>query len=140
MKFVKAEWLFWWTRKPSAEKEVLVRVHEPLSVFDLLDGNSQTHSWGIQNAMQVISQAKCGVMVLMCRSENGQQLIERIRSADKPIRAKNDLRDYGIGAQILLDLGIHKMKLLGTPRKMPSLTGFGLEITGFLSYDSSMLK
>jgi len=44
-----------------------------------------------------------------------------------------DLRTYGIGAQILRELGIAKMKLLGSPRRMPSMTGYGLEVTGFLA-------
>ena len=44
-----------------------------------------------------------------------------------------DLRTYGIGAQILRELGIAKMRLLGSPRRMPSMTGYGLEVTGFLA-------
>jgi 3,4-dihydroxy 2-butanone 4-phosphate synthase/GTP cyclohydrolase II len=43
-----------------------------------------------------------------------------------------DLRTYGIGAQILRDLGVARMKLLGSPRRMPSLLGYGLEVTGYL--------
>ena len=44
-----------------------------------------------------------------------------------------DLRTYGIGAQILRDLGVARMKLLGSPRRMPSLLGYGLEVTGFVA-------
>ena len=47
-----------------------------------------------------------------------------------------DLRTYGIGAQILRELGIAKMKLLGSPRRMPSMTGYGLEVTGFVAAES----
>jgi len=43
-----------------------------------------------------------------------------------------DLRTYGIGAQILRDLGVIRMRLLGTPRRMPSMVGFDLEVTGFV--------
>jgi 3,4-dihydroxy 2-butanone 4-phosphate synthase/GTP cyclohydrolase II len=116
---------------PSPEKEVLVRVHEPLSVFDLLDASSRSHSWNVPNALQALQDAECGVMVLLRRNEDGQQVVSRILHADEPIRARQDLRDYGIGSQILLDLGVRKMKLLAMPRKMPSMTGFGLEITGY---------
>jgi 3,4-dihydroxy 2-butanone 4-phosphate synthase/GTP cyclohydrolase II len=49
-----------------------------------------------------------------------------------PLKSSNDLRNYGIGSQILVDLGVRKMKLLSAPRKMPSMIGFGLEITGYL--------
>jgi len=44
-----------------------------------------------------------------------------------------DLRTYGIGAQILRELGVSRMRLLGSPRRMPSMTGYGLEITGFVA-------
>ncbi|MEQ1600409.1 MAG: 3,4-dihydroxy-2-butanone-4-phosphate synthase [Methylophilaceae bacterium] len=118
--------------EPSPDKEVLVRVHEPLSVFDLLDSSSRTHSWNTLKAMEAISQAECGVMVLLHRNEDGAGLIESITHADEPIRPKQALRNYGIGSQILLDCGVRKMKLLTTPRKMPSMVGFGLEVTGYL--------
>lgn len=118
--------------EPNPDKETLVRVHEPLSVFDLLDSSSLTHSWSMLNAMHAISNAECGVMVLLYHSESDTDLIERIQNADEPIRYNQELRTYGIGSQILLDLGVRKMKLMATPRKMPSMDGFGLEITGYL--------
>ena len=118
--------------EPTPDKEVLVRVHEPLSVFDLLDSASRIHSWNTLKAMETIQHADCGVIVLLHRNEDGAQLIERIRHADEPIRSKQDLRDYGIGSQILLDLGVRKMRLMAVQRKMPSMAGFGLEITGYL--------
>jgi 3,4-dihydroxy 2-butanone 4-phosphate synthase/GTP cyclohydrolase II len=52
--------------------------------------------------------------------------------AERP-SGQMDLRTYGIGAQILRELGIAKMKLLGSPRRMPSMTGYGLEVTGFVA-------
>jgi 3,4-dihydroxy 2-butanone 4-phosphate synthase/GTP cyclohydrolase II len=48
-----------------------------------------------------------------------------------------DLRTYGVGAQILRHLGVHRMKLLGSPRRMPSMTGFGLEVTSFVPMRSA---
>lgn len=118
--------------EPTADKEVLVRVHEPLSVFDLLDSTSTSHSWNTLKAMQAIQQSETGVMVLLHHNEDGADLVERIQHADEPIRIRQDLRNYGIGSQILLDIGVRKMKLLATPRKMPSMVGFGLEVTGYL--------
>jgi len=118
--------------EPSPVQEVLVRVHEPLSVFDLLDSSSRSHSWNALNAMQAIAEAGCGVIILLRRNEDGQQVVDRIQHADEPVRSRQDLRDYGIGSQILLDLGVRKMKLLSMPRKMPSMTGFGLEVTGYM--------
>lgn len=122
--------------EPGADEEVMVRVHEPLSVFDLLDSTSRTHSWNMLQAMKAIQQSGCGVIVLLHRDETGAELVERIRHADKPIRHKQDLLNYGIGSQILLDLGVRKMKLMATPRKMPSMTGFGLEVTGYVEATS----
>ena len=121
--------------KPSADNECLVRVHEPLSVFDLLDSSSCTHSWNALKAMQAIANAGCGVMILLHHTECGDDIITRIQHADEPIRYNQELRTYGIGSQILLDLGVRKMRLLATPRKMPSMMGFGLEITGY--YEAS---
>ena len=117
---------------PNPTKETLVRVHEPLSVFDLLDSSSCTHSWNTLKAMQAIAQAEAGVMVLLHQTETGNMIVERIEGADEPIRFNQELRTYGIGSQILLDCGVGKMKLLANPRKMPSMAGFGLEVTGYL--------
>jgi 3,4-dihydroxy 2-butanone 4-phosphate synthase / GTP cyclohydrolase II len=110
--------------KPEAAGETLVRVHEPLSILDLLDTSSSTHSWGVGEALQQIRRAGAGVMVLM----NCNQEEPRAPKAGRSL----DLRLYGIGAQILRDLGVGRMKLMATPRKMPSMTGFGLEVTGYL--------
>jgi 3,4-dihydroxy 2-butanone 4-phosphate synthase/GTP cyclohydrolase II len=109
--------------KPDAAKETLVRVHEPLSILDLLDEGSSTHSWGVGEALRAIRQAGAGVMVLMnCTQEEAL--------APKAARGM-DLRLYGIGAQILRDLGVGRMRLMAAPRKMPSMAGFGLEVTGY---------
>ncbi|MCB5186372.1 3,4-dihydroxy-2-butanone-4-phosphate synthase [Methylobacillus gramineus] len=115
-----------------ADQEVLVRVHEPLSVFDLIDESSRSHSWNTLQAMKEIQKAEAGVVVLLHNSESAADLVERIKFADEPVRIRQDLRNYGIGSQILLDLGVKKMKLLAAPRKMPSIVGFGLEITGYV--------
>jgi 3,4-dihydroxy 2-butanone 4-phosphate synthase/GTP cyclohydrolase II len=125
--------------KIDARSETLVRVHEPLSVIDLLDAGSGTHSWGVGEALQTIQKAGCGVMVLMNCSQAGEALESRLEDAQdaKAVRPRAgrsmDLRLYGIGAQILRDLGVGRMRLMAAPRKMPSMAGFGLEVTGYLS-------
>jgi len=118
--------------KVSAERETLVRVHEPLSVVDLLDTGSRTHSWNLNDALRAIAGAESGVMVLLHRTENGADLLDRLAMNQGAQAPKMDLRTYGIGAQILRDLGVTRMKVLGAPRKMPSMTGFDLEVTGYL--------
>jgi 3,4-dihydroxy 2-butanone 4-phosphate synthase/GTP cyclohydrolase II len=118
--------------QPTPDTACLVRVHEPLSVFDLLDSTNRTHSWSLLNAMQAISEADCGVMVLLHHAESGADIVARIAHADEPIRSNQELRTYGIGSQILIDLGVRKMRLMATPRKMPSMMGFGLDVVGYL--------
>jgi 3,4-dihydroxy 2-butanone 4-phosphate synthase/GTP cyclohydrolase II len=113
-----------------ADRETMVRVHEPLSVMDFLDVTGGGHSWPIMGAMERIAESQCGVIVLLHRPETADALLERIHPAPATSR-KYDLRDYGIGAQILRDLGVGKMKLLASPRKMPAMDGFGLEVTGY---------
>lgn len=121
---------------PTPDAECLVRVHEPLSIIDLLDKSNCTHSWNALKAMEVIANAPSGVMVLLHHEESGGNIIDRINDADKPVRTNKELRTYGIGSQILLDCGVGKMKLLATERKMPSMAGFGLEVTGYLESDN----
>ena len=117
----------------SPDAETLVRVHEPLSVMDLLDADSAAHSWSIPGALAQIAKAGRGVMVLLHRPESAAELRERAISETPPQPAKMDLRNYGIGAQILRDLNVGRMRLLAKPRKMPSMTGFDLEVTGYES-------
>ncbi len=116
-----------------AGTDVLVRVHEPVSVIDLLDAGSTSHSWNFNDALRTIARADCGVILLLHREETAAALLERAqpprRDAPQP---KMALRNYGIGAQILKDLKVKKMRLLALPRRMPSMAGFGLEITGYL--------
>lgn len=114
-------------------EEVLVRVHEPLSTLDFLDVASLEHTFSVHEAMKTIAEAGCGVIVLLRRPETSADLLERIQRTESKAPAKVDLRNYGIGAQILRDLNVTRMRLLATPRKMPSMTGFDLEVTGYVA-------
>jgi len=114
--------------------ETLVRVHEPLSVIDFLDIEDRSHSWNIYAAMKMIAEAGRGVIVLMHRRDDPLKLVERVESKNEHSNVVNrqmDLRHHGIGAQILKDLNVGKMRLMSTPRKMPSVTGFGLEVSSY---------
>ena len=115
----------------SPDSETLVRVHEPLSVIDLLDAQDATHSWTVPAALDAIDRAGRGVMVLLHRPESAQDLRRRALASEPPPSSKLDLRNYGIGAQILRDLNVGRMRLLARPRKMPSMAGFDLEVAGF---------
>ena len=115
--------------------ETLVRVHEPLSVLDFLDPGSKQQSFSIDEAQAALAKNGHGVIVLMHRPEDGEALLARLSGQNKNsprAQSKWDPRTYGIGAQILRDLGVTKMRLLSSPRRMPSMTGFDLEVTGFV--------
>ena len=115
-----------------AEAETLVRVHEPVSVLDFIDTGSSRHSFSIELAMRTIARAG-GVIVLLHREESGSDLLKVLRAEGARPAQKWDPRLYGIGAQILREVGVGKMRLLASPRKMPSMAGFGLEVCGHLS-------
>jgi len=117
------------------ERETLVRVHEPISVLDFLDCQNQRHSFSVEQAMRAIAAHGAGVIVLMRRNETGQDVLAMLKGG-APSQAPSftwDPRVYGIGAQILRELNVGRMRLLARPRKMPSMTGFGLEITGYMT-------
>ncbi|MBQ0917535.1 3,4-dihydroxy-2-butanone-4-phosphate synthase [Hydrogenophaga aromaticivorans] len=126
---VKGQW--------APDQSVAVRVHEPLSVLDALEVGRSMHSWSLEASLRHIAESGAGVAVLLNCGETAAQLLAQFegtaRSAQAPERGRMDLRTYGVGAQILRECGVHKMQLMGNPRRMPSMTGYGLEITGYLS-------
>ncbi|GAA4329531.1 bifunctional 3,4-dihydroxy-2-butanone-4-phosphate synthase/GTP cyclohydrolase II [Pigmentiphaga soli] len=124
----------------SPDAETLVRVHEPTSLLDVLEVVKSTHSWSVPAALEAIAAAPAGVVILLNCDGAGadldtefRQLAELDRSGDAcaPGRARMDLRTYGVGAQILKDLGVGRMKLLARPIRLPSMTGFSLTVTGY---------
>ena len=126
---VKGQW--------AAGETVAARVHEPLSVFDALEVGRTMHSWSLDQSLQRVAAEGRGVVVLLNCGESGAQLLAQFEGTAKashaPERGRMDLRSYGIGAQILRDCGVHKMRLMGNPRRMPSMTGYGLEIAGYIN-------
>ncbi|MCU6435454.1 3,4-dihydroxy-2-butanone-4-phosphate synthase [Undibacterium sp. Jales W-56] len=120
------------------DKEALVRVHQPVSILDLLESKITTHSWNVATAMAAVQASNCGVIVLLNCEETAEQMFDQFKALNTPDArpqgraARMDLRNYGIGAQILKDVGVGRMKLLANPRKMPSMTGFDLEVVGYM--------
>lgn len=113
------------------ERETLVRVHEPLSVMDFLEQASYPNSTSVHEALARIAASPAGVLVLMHHAETSQDLLARAAAKPEAHHAQWDPRNYGIGAQILRDLNVGKMCLIATPRKLPSMTGFGLEVVRY---------
>ena len=127
---VKGQW--------NPDEVVAARVHEPLSVLDALEVNRAMHSWSLDACLSHIATEGKGVVVLLNCGESADQLLAQFegtaRASHGPERGRMDLRTYGIGAQILRECGVHRMNLMGSPRRMPSMTGYGLEIAGYISH------
>ena len=137
--------------KPTEDQETLVRVHEPVTVLDFLDANVSTHSWPLAKALEQIAASKAGVAVLLNASgiaapndvdwlAQFQKLNGSKPESSIPLARKTDFRSYGIGAQILKDIGVGKMRLLANPNPVPSLSGYKLEVTGYAPYTTPHLE
>ena len=135
--------------KPSETEETLVRVHEPVTALDFLDAKVSTHSWPLAQALQKLASAPAGVAVLLNASgiaapsdADWLAQFQKLNSSHTdqttaPLSRKTDFRSYGIGAQILKDLGVGKMRLLANPNPVPSLSGYKLEVTGYTPFESN---
>lgn len=116
------------------DSDTWVRVHEPVNVLDFLDTQSHEHSWTLDSAMRHIAQQDQGVIVLLNAQGEANRLFDQLQQWEHPTEAPTprfDLRTYGVGAQILKDLNVGKMRLMARPRKMPSMAAYGLTITGY---------
>ncbi|WP_321792147.1 bifunctional 3,4-dihydroxy-2-butanone-4-phosphate synthase/GTP cyclohydrolase II [Caballeronia sp. J97] len=128
---------------PRPDRDTPVRVHEPLSVLDLLEIDSSTHSWTIDAAMKEIAARDLGAIVMLNCGDTKEHLVDVFRAFDQKDKAAElkrrpiDFKTYGIGAQILRDIGVGKMEVLANPRKLGSMSGYGLEVTGFVPMPGS---
>jgi 3,4-dihydroxy 2-butanone 4-phosphate synthase/GTP cyclohydrolase II len=126
--------------EPSPERPALVRVHEPFVSLDLFDFDSARHAFSVQDAMRMIAHQKEGVIVLLRRHESTAEILERLEGSARKAapNRKWDPRLHGIGAQILKDLGVGKMRVLARPKRIPSMSGFGLDIVEYVSPDDAV--
>ena len=125
--------------EPAPERPTLVRVHEPFVSLDLFDFDSARHAFSVQDAMRMVAHQKEGVIVLLRRPEPAAEILERLDESKgkRAASRKWDPRLHGIGAQILKDLGVGKMRVLARPKRIPSMSGFGLEVVEYVSPDDA---
>lgn len=124
-----------------AEDAVLVRVHLENELCDLLALREPGCGWPLRDAMQRIQAEGQGVIVILREQNQPQSLVEQLKGFEsQPVVKDNtrsspaELKTYGIGAQILSDLGVHKMRVMSAPRRLHGIGGFGLEIVDYV-YD-----
>ncbi len=122
-----------------AEQETLVRVHMADPLGDLFASRREPLHWPLATVMQRIQQAGKGVLVVLRQPGQNEQLaakIARYQQQDDDIapaiKPSWDVRTFGVGAQILAELGVRKMRVIGTPTRLTGVSGFGLELTGYL--------
>jgi 3,4-dihydroxy 2-butanone 4-phosphate synthase/GTP cyclohydrolase II len=121
------------------DEPALVRVHLQNSLCDLF-GNHRDCGWPLADALRRINDEGKGVAIILRQQEDPEQMIRRIKDyemEDKGVpvveeEKSDDLRTYGIGAQILIDLGVSHMRVLSAPKKMHALSGFGLDVVEYV--------
>ena len=127
--------------KVTRDQPTLVRVHVQSSLLDLFSTAHRSGSWTLRAALARVAQEGKGVVVVLHQHEPAADLLKHvehfhlqeqgIESAGK--RCQQELRTYGLGSQILADLGVGKMRVLSNPVKAPGMSGFGLEIVEYIS-------
>jgi 3,4-dihydroxy 2-butanone 4-phosphate synthase/GTP cyclohydrolase II len=106
----------------------LVRMHALNVLEDVLGDRSRGHGGELQASMRMIAEAGCGAIVLL-REAQAASLSQKLEAQGKGAAPEKQLRDYGVGAQILLDLGVRDMVLLSNARKtIVGLEGYGLRV------------
>lgn len=117
----------------------LVRVQIQDTLGDVLGVVNSRLGWPVNDAIERISREPAGVVIVLREQESSRELMEAVSELAKPddeLRSKRSgeavLRTYGVGAQILRDLGVNSMRVLSAPKQMQAISGFDLEITEYV--------
>jgi 3,4-dihydroxy 2-butanone 4-phosphate synthase/GTP cyclohydrolase II len=117
----------------------LVRVHIQDTLGDILGVQSPALGWPLDSAIERISREDAGVVVVLREQESSRELMEAVESLSQTPdelterrRGEAVLKTYGVGAQILRDLGVHRMRVLSAPKQMHGISGFDLEISEYV--------
>lgn len=121
----------------------LVRVHLRNTLSDMIGAESDQFGWPLRRAMKRVADEGGGVIVVLRKSEASRDLVQQIIGLNRPLSPPMDdhqadpkvLRTYGIGAQILFDLGVRRMRVLSSPKRLQGISGFGLEVVEYVACD-----
>ena len=123
----------------NSDEPVLVRVHVENTLIDLL-GSTHARGWPLRSAMKQVAESDCGVIVVIRQPDEDKAMINWMlrhpTSETEAVEQKPDLRKDGVGAQILMDLGVRKMRLMSAPKVYHGLAGFNLEIIEYVTGDN----
>ena len=123
------------------EQPTLVRVQLQNPLSDLVDIKLEGEHWPLRQVLQRVAKEGHGVVVILRPSESADALLDQIKAYHMPQRTRSgaapgkptELRTYGIGAQIIADLGVQKMRVLSAPKIVHGIAGFGLEVVEYVS-------
>jgi len=118
-------------------KPTAVRVHMLDTLCDVFGSQRGECGWSLQKAMKQIAEEGSGAIVVLRKHEEATELLDKIQQfqmkdlgvKSPELISEDDTKTYGLGAQIISDLGISKLKIIGSAWKMSALSGFGLEIS-----------
>jgi 3,4-dihydroxy 2-butanone 4-phosphate synthase/GTP cyclohydrolase II len=124
----------------SADRPTLVRVHVQNALSDLFGAQMQDTGWPLRDAMRRVADNGEGIVVVLGQHESPRDLVQHIRFYDEHEKSgepvireeQHELRTHGIGAQILTDLGVRRMRVLSAPKVVHGLSGFGLEVVEYV--------
>ncbi len=129
------------------DEPVLVRVHVQNSLCDLLGSTFSECGWPLRHAMKQVAHEGKGVIVILRNHDTARDIVQRIQachlkgtgeagpSIDLGKIKDKELRTFGVGAQILIDLGVKKMRVMSAPKHLHALAGFHLEVTEFVDFE-----
>jgi 3,4-dihydroxy 2-butanone 4-phosphate synthase/GTP cyclohydrolase II len=126
------------------DQPTLVRVHVQNTLSDLFGAQMEDTGWPLRDAMRRVSDHGEGVIVVLGQHETPKDLVHRIQNytehkkSGEPLtrEVRHELRTHGIGAQILSDLGVRRMRVLSAPMVVHGLSGFGLEVVEYVGGDT----
>jgi len=101
----------------------------------LLGASYEECGWPLKNAMKQIEREGSGIVVILRNHDTARDIVQRIQACQLKGGSHKELRTFGVGAQILIDLGVKKMRVMSAPKHLHALAGFHLEVTEFVDFE-----